>query len=562
MPSSSRLGVLYAADAYANAQRKMGRQQAGAGLLGALIEACSGPRFTIAAPRKEDLSGLKQELRDRRRHLPLHLWPLDKLDRLVGVDGLFVADPNLARWAELRQWHAQGSQAWSLIGLTHTLSSLGALEALRRFPAASLQPWDALICTSRCAREAVRQVLAHEAEALARRFGGDASRWNSPQLPVIPLGCDLEHFAGLAQQRGSARAALKLPAEQRVLLFVGRLDFHVKAHPGVVFQALARVAQRRTGPRPCLLVLGTAQHTKTRHAWQQAQAHFKPWFELRLLDGANAEVSHRAWAAADVFLSLADNLQETFGLTPVEAMACGLPVIASDWDGYRDTVVHGSTGYLIPTSQPGPDAAHHLADLSLGRLSYDAAMAAAMRQVVVDEEALVQALERLLGDAALRRQMGEAGRRRARERYGWQHVVDQIHDLNAELKQRRLAAMAHGEAFHPPAPSPWRQFASWPSRAYGWQGEIRCDPQRLLQRLEHMHALRIYSSLSTKAEPSLHLPALQPLTAHLHRLGQSSQAPFAIDLAALAASLPEQTTSDLKQALAWLAKIGALELPV
>ena len=77
-----------------------------------------------------------------------------------------------------------------------------------------------------------------------------------------------------------------------------------------------------------------------------------------------------------------------------------------------------------------------------------------------------------------------------------------------------------------------------------------------------MHALRIYSSLSTKAEPSLFLPALQPLTAHLHRLGQSSQAPFAIDLAALAASLPEQTTSDLKQALAWLAKIGALELPV
>ena len=73
MVSPSRLGVLYAADAYANAHRKMGRQQAGAGLLGALIEACSGPTFTIAAPRQEDLSGLKQELRERRPHLPLHL---------------------------------------------------------------------------------------------------------------------------------------------------------------------------------------------------------------------------------------------------------------------------------------------------------------------------------------------------------------------------------------------------------------------------------------------------------------------------------------------------------
>ena len=44
------------------------------------------------------------------------------------------------------------------------------------------------------------------------------------------------------------------------------------------------------------------------------------------------------WAAADVFLSLVDNIQETFGITPLEAMAAGLPVVASDWDGYRYTM--------------------------------------------------------------------------------------------------------------------------------------------------------------------------------------------------------------------------------
>ena len=57
------------------------------------------------------------------------------------------------------------------------------------------------------------------------------------------------------------------------------------------------------------------------------------------MDGRVPGVSQTAYAAADIFVSLSDNIQETFGLTPVEAMAAGLPVVASDWDGYRETIV-------------------------------------------------------------------------------------------------------------------------------------------------------------------------------------------------------------------------------
>ena len=59
-----------------------------------------------------------------------------------------------------------------------------------------------------------------------------------------------------------------------------------------------------------------------------------------------------AWSSADIFSSLSDNFQETFGITPIEAMASGLPVVVSDWDGYRDSVRHGVEGYLVPTSMP------------------------------------------------------------------------------------------------------------------------------------------------------------------------------------------------------------------
>ena len=52
--------------------------------------------------------------------------------------------------------------------------------------------------------------------------------------------------------------------------------------------------------------------------------------------------------AADLFVSLADNPQETFGITPLEAMAAELPCLVSDWDGYRDTVTN-DVGCRIPT---------------------------------------------------------------------------------------------------------------------------------------------------------------------------------------------------------------------
>src|ERR1700676_1499624 len=54
-------------------------------------------------------------------------------------------------------------------------------------------------------------------------------------------------------------------------------------------------------------------------------------------------------ASADVLLSPSDSVQESFGLTPIEAMSSGLPQIVADWDGYRDTVVDGEPGFRVPT---------------------------------------------------------------------------------------------------------------------------------------------------------------------------------------------------------------------
>ena len=61
------------------------------------------------------------------------------------------------------------------------------------------------------------------------------------------------------------------------------------------------------------------------------------------------DIKRKALIACDLVLSLVDNIQETFGLSIAEAMAAGRPVVASDWDGYRDLIRNGIDGYLFPS---------------------------------------------------------------------------------------------------------------------------------------------------------------------------------------------------------------------
>jgi starch synthase len=88
--------------------------------------------------------------------------------------------------------------------------------------------------------------------------------------------------------------------------------------------------------------------------------------------------------------------REGFGVVAAEAMAHGRPVVASAVGGLLDLVVDGETGILVP---PG------------------------------DVDALREALERLLGDAELRRRLGEAGRERIRARFSWDAVTQATIDL-------------------------------------------------------------------------------------------------------------------------------------
>src|SRR5262249_43937309 len=150
-----------------------------------------------------------------------------------------------------------------------------------------------------------------------------------------------------------------------VVLFVGRLSFHAKAHPFPMFQGVAEAA-RATGRKVHLVLSGWAANDSILNAFLDGARTFAANVRVTLVDSLKPELRFGIWHAADIFTSLSDNLQETFGLVIVQAMSCGLPVVASDWDGYRDLVVDGETGYLVPTYMVSDASSDSTARLLMG----------------------------------------------------------------------------------------------------------------------------------------------------------------------------------------------------
>ena len=324
----------------------------------------------------------------------------------------------------------KGAGAFALSGVTHSLCSQRAFDWLCELVSGPFEPYDALICTSRAVRNMVRAVTDGFADYLRERMGG------SPQvrlrLEVIPLGVDVEKFRPPApEERARSREMLAIADDEVVILFVGRLSYHAKAHPFPLFHGVAQAA-RNTGRKIHLLLSGWAHHEAVMQSFRDGASTLVGNVRVSFVDGADPEKRVAVWRAADLFTSLSDSIQETFGLVIVEAMASGLPVVATDWDGYRDLVADGETGLLVPTMMLAGATLDTTIRLQMEITDYDHFLAECSQAVAVDCTLAAEAFTRLVGDEPLRRRMGAAGRRRAVERFAWSHVIRTYEELWAQ----------------------------------------------------------------------------------------------------------------------------------
>lgn len=539
--------IHYEASAYSFREKVMGRQSAGAAFMQAIADSRPG-RITCYARNKAAAQDCAQTLASLgATRTGVNFVPLDQPQRLREAGLLYRPDPAIGpqAWYRLARSHRR---AYSLCGITHTISSHGPMSAFAEYLTAPVESWDAVICTSRVARDAVRHVLELQADHLRARVG--ATRFTLPQLPVIPLGVHTRQFSVSPDTRLASRARLGLTDDEVAFLFAGRLVVHGKAHPLPMYLALQQAAQ---GRKVVLIQAGQAPSQDILAMFTEEPKRFCPSVRVVMVDGSDTDLYRAAWAAADIFTSLSDSFQETFGLTPVEAMASGLPVVVSDWNGYKDTVRDGVDGFRVPTLTLPPGRGGELADRhDLGIDNFDYYSAFIGQLVAVDVEATAEAYRRLIDDPDLRRRMGAAGSRRAREQFDWSVIFRRYLALWDELAERRRA----DPQLVPPLPAtrrpdradPFSMFASYPTHHVGPRTSFRRR-----SGTEVAEAILRRDLASTDfAKPVLPSPAL--ITDILNAL--------ALDWTTfdeLARGTPSIAREAAASALVWLSKVGVVD---
>ena len=169
------------------------------------------------------------------------------------------------------------------------------------------------------------------AETVARRYGF------TPE--VVFNGIDTGLFRPLSPD-ADLRGRLGLPGNTPLLLFVGRLQPWKGVETAI--RALPHI------PAAALLVAGAGED---RPRLERIVADLGLGTRVRFLGGLDRRDLPRLYSSADLLLATS-HASETFGIGPVEAQACGLPVVASRFGGFPEVVDAGRTGLLVPPRDP------------------------------------------------------------------------------------------------------------------------------------------------------------------------------------------------------------------
>ena len=220
----------------------------------------------------------------------------------------------------------------------------------------------------------------------ARHF---INRYFPGEYQIIPNGVDLDRYTDAEPYDELRDGTLNI-------LFVGRLE----ERKGLIhlLKAYNRLRKRKVDAR--LLVVGAGAKLREYRRY----VGLRGIRDVEFLGRVSDEEKARYFASADIFCAPATG-QESFGIVLLEAMAAGVPIVASDIHGYKRVVERNVQGVLVEPK---------------------------------NQRALAAGLYALARDPELRHEMGEAGRQRAPE-FSWDRVTERIVDYYYEVRERVLA---------------------------------------------------------------------------------------------------------------------------
>jgi len=445
-------------DPFYEAGPVMGRRVANIKFLGALLNEDPYDEYRFFLADTAQGASLKKHLKKTapkiveagriqvldRRELPTML--AEENFHCFHLSDCITNQPNMAR---LRNRYSH--DIFPITGTIHSLSyaEFGAPFLRHLWPGTTER--DAIVCTSSLGLQTVENFFGW----LRESYGLEESAYPAPELAQIPLAVDADELCPGKQGTGDGPV--------RLLIF-GRISHHSKMDLLPLIRSLHRLISDGMDPASVELVLA---------GWADDKDDFLPTLKDYVANvGVSMTIKLRPseaekielFQSADIFISIADNPQETFGITLVEAGAFGLPTVASEYDGYRDIIVDGETGFLVPTI--GPDSTPD-ADM-LAPLIFDNQYHLLLAQrTAVEIPALAHALKTLIDSPELRQKMGKAARARVLEKYTWQTVIKQYISLWDALWQKDVDPEPLRGIAHPQAMPYGKLFGHYTSRTLG-----------------------------------------------------------------------------------------------
>ncbi len=273
-----------------------------------------------------------------------------------------------------------GRIAGRLAGIRAIVSGIRVAERRSRIPL-WLDRWtNRLVATNVCVSQAV-------ADFSIARAG-----LSPKKVVVFPNGVDVARFSAA---HPADLSAFGIPSGSRVLLAVGRLDRQKGLHD--LLAAMALVI--RDHPEAHLLLVGEGPE---RPILERLMREMKLTDRVHLAGWRSDVPELLAGGYAFVLSSLWEGMPNVI----LEAMAAGLPVVATEVEGTSELVIEGETGFIVPRQSP---------------------------------QALAAALKAVLADPPRAAALGQAGRRRAASEFPWEKMVARYDELYESILKESTA---------------------------------------------------------------------------------------------------------------------------
>jgi glycosyltransferase involved in cell wall biosynthesis len=352
----------------------------------------------------------------------------------------------------LRNMHSL--RPFPITGITHSLNVKESAFYAFKVCAAPVMPFDSVICTSNCGKEVLKRLF----QCTESNFSRMNIKYKG-RLDVVPLGID-DVYRNIPDSRQSKKS-LGIEPDSFVILSLGRLATEKKMDYAPFLAAVKRFAQKNKTRKINLVIAGGADNAEQKFI-ENLVSENKLEHITKLFTNFEDDKKSILYSAADVYASPIDNLQETFGLSVVEAMAHKCVVVVSDFNGYSEIVNHDINGIKIPTFWA--DTMKEFENVS-EIMNFPTYQLLLSQSVAVDFDKMADALQMLLDNPEKRITLAQAAREKVIQNYFWSDIIKKYCALWQQLSEQARNCPAEPEKTKNPWEIDcWSVFSHYPSK--------------------------------------------------------------------------------------------------